>query len=154
MVKPASIWRQRVWKERFWVLHLNYKLGYLIWQQWVNLQQVCSFFSFILSIACIINPGSKRELPLQTKANRIQLWNEHSCKYVILSTGSEDGGGDEGESDNCGDKWKKFLFCLDVGNFLLSTFMAGLSNSVFSPFYTKDATDKGLDVWQSGVVSE
>jgi len=68
------------------------------------------------------------------------------------STGSEDGGGDEGESDNCGDKWKKFLFCLDVGNFLLSTFMAGLSNSVFSPFYTKDATDKGLDVWQSGVV--
>ena len=91
---------------------------------------------------------------LQTKANQIQFQNEHFCTYEILSTGSEDGGGDEGESDNCGDKWKKFLFCLDVGNFLLSTFMAGLSNSVFSPFYTKDATDKGLNVWQSGVVSE
>jgi len=56
------------------------------------------------------------------------------------------------EEGDRNDRRKKMFFYMEVGNFVVSTFLGGVANSIFSPFYTKEATDKGLAVWQSGVV--
>ena len=64
----------------------------------------------------------------------------------LESTRSEDSGVNGGQKPS-------WAFYAEVGNFVVSTFLGGVANSIFSPFYTKEATDKGLAVWQSGVVS-
>jgi len=63
----------------------------------------------------------------------------------LESTRSEDSGVNGGQKPS-------WAFYAEVGNFVVSTFLGGVANSIFSPFYTKEATDKGLAVWQSGVV--
>lgn len=60
--------------------------------------------------------------------------------------------GDRNDRNDRNDRRKKMFFYMEVGNFVVSTFLGGVANSIFSPFYTKEATDKGLAVWQSGVV--
>jgi len=71
--------------------------------------------------------------------------NEDGNSSSAASTHSEIERGDD-------DKKKRMFFYMEVGNFVVSTFLGGVANSIFSPFYTKEATDKGLAVWQSGVV--
>jgi len=77
-----------------------------------------------------------------------------NCSGRKDSSASEAGGSSASsthseQESNGGKPWQ---FYLEVGNFVVSTFLGGVANSIFSPFYTKEATDKGLSVGQSGVV--
>ena len=68
-------------------------------------------------------------------------------------TGSLESSEDSASSNGSSDERPPWTFYAEVGNFVVSTFLGGVANSIFSPFYTKEATEKGLAVWQSGVVS-
>lgn len=34
----------------------------------------------------------------------------------------------------------------------VTQFIGGLTNTILTPFYTKEATEKGIPVWQTGLV--
>jgi len=66
--------------------------------------------------------------------------------------GGDVGGGRKDSSSSTSSSGQKSRFWLETAVFIGSTFLGGVAVSILSPFYTKEATDKGLTVWQSGVV--
>lgn len=70
----------------------------------------------------------------------------------VTSSSLESTRSEDSSSSAASDERPPWTFYTEVGNFVVSTFLGGVATSIFSPFYTKEATDKGLAVWQSGVV--
>jgi len=79
--------------------------------------------------------------------------------YVAAAAVAVDGGGEgrKGSSSSTSSSAsssssQRSRFWLETAVFIGSTFLGGVAVSILSPFYTKEATEKGLTVWQSGVV--